>query len=85
MEQYPNQNYDGSLFVFDGRKVMHFNGEHHKPIATCDYCTVTCERFTNCAHSRCNKKGNACYSCIPKGEKKLCNECMDKEKSMLKN
>lgn len=75
MEKYPGQNYEGSLFVFDGRKVMHFNGENHKPIASCDYCSSTCERFTNCANSLCNRKGNACYSCVPKGDKRLCNEC----------
>lgn len=75
MEKYPGQNYEGSLFVFDGRKVMHFNGENHQPIAECDYCKTTCERFTNCANSRCNKKGNACYECIPKGEQRLCNAC----------
>lgn len=76
MEQYPGQNYDGSLFVFDGRKVMHFNGEDHKPITKCDYCTTTCERFTNCANSRCNKKGNACYECVPKGEQRTCDGCV---------
>jgi UPF0176 protein len=79
MEKYPGQNYDGSLFVFDGRKVMHFNGEHHKPIAICDYCETTCERFTNCANSICNKKGNACYICVPKGERRLCSVCAHKE------
>jgi UPF0176 protein len=79
MEKYPGQNYEGSLFVFDGRKVMHFNGDNHQPIASCDYCSTTCERFTNCADSRCNKKGNACYECIPKGEKRLCNECITKQ------
>lgn len=75
MEKYPGQNYEGSLFVFDGRKVMHFNGEDHKPIASCDYCSVTCERFTNCANSLCNKKGNACYECVPKGQRRFCAEC----------
>jgi UPF0176 protein len=82
MEQYPGQNYDGSLFVFDGRKVMHFNGESHTPIAKCTYCSATCERFTNCADSKCNKKGNACYECVPKGEKRLCGECALKSVSV---
>lgn len=81
MEKYPGQNYDGSLFVFDKRKVMHFNGKDHTPIASCDYCETTCERFTNCANSKCNKKGNACYACIKKGEKRLCNECIKIEVS----
>lgn len=75
MEKYPGQNYNGSLFVFDGRKTMHFNGESHVPIATCVYCNATCERFTNCANSACNKKQNACYGCVSKGERKLCDNC----------
>ncbi len=84
MEKYPGQNYEGSLFVFDGRKVMHFNGENHQPIAACDYCETTCERFTNCANSMCNKKGNACYACVPKGEKRLCGDCTAKEVTLSK-
>ena len=75
MEKYPGQNYDGSLFVFDGRKTMHFNGEYHVPIATCEYCKTTCERFKNCKNPRCNKKQNACEQCVPKGTSRLCEMC----------
>jgi UPF0176 protein len=75
MEKFPGQNFDGSLFVFDGRKTMHFNGENHKPIATCEFCGVTSERFKNCADPFCNKKHIACENCTPKGESRPCPEC----------
>lgn len=78
MEKYPGQNYDGSLFVFDRRQVMHFNGENHKAISTCDYCETITERFKNCADSSCNRKCVACEDCVEKGTKRLCVECESK-------
>jgi UPF0176 protein len=75
MEQFPGHKYDGSLFVFDKRQVMHFNGENHQPISACDYCSNTTERFKNCADSKCNRKCVACMECVPKGETRLCREC----------
>lgn len=81
MEKYPGQDYDGSLFVFDRRKTMHFNGENHKPIAKCIYCKNTSERFTNCKDSKCNAKLIACEDCTEKGTKRLCPECETKVKA----
>ena len=78
MEKFPGQNFEGSLFVFDKRKVMHFNGENHQPIATCDYCSKTSERFKNCADPFCNRKHIACENCVPRGEERLCPECEKK-------
>ncbi len=78
MERYPGHQYNGSLFVFDRRNVMHFNGENHTPISTCDYCFKTTERFKNCADSTCNKKCVACEDCVIKGTKRLCVECEEK-------
>lgn len=80
MEKYPGHKYDGSLFVFDRRNVMHFNGENHKAISTCDYCEAITERFKNCADSICNKKCVACEDCVPRGDKRLCIECETKVK-----
>lgn len=78
MEQFPGEDFAGSLFVFDKRKVMHFNGENHKPIGTCVYCKNTSERFNNCGEPSCNAKQIACTDCVPKGEKKLCPKCLTK-------
>jgi len=78
MEKYPGQNYDGSLFVFDKRQVMHFNGENHKPISTCIYCGNLSERFKNCKDSVCNAKGVACENCVEKGSQRLCPKCESK-------
>lgn len=78
MEKFPGQDFDGSLFVFDKRQVMHFNGENHKPIAKCVYCENNSERFKNCKDPFCNKKLIACTSCIEKGEERLCPDCETK-------
>ena len=78
MEKYPGQDFNGSLFVFDKRQVMHFNGENHKPISKCIYCKNTSERFKNCKDSFCNAKLIACEDCVEKGTKRLCPECENK-------
>jgi len=78
MEQFPGEDFDGSLFVFDKRRTIHFNGENHKAIATCIYCKNTSERFTNCKKSSCNAKLVACTDCVESGSKRLCPECETK-------
>lgn len=75
MEKYPGQDFEGSLFVFDRRKTMHFNGKNHTPISECLYCKQKSERFTNCKNSMCNAKMIACENCVEKGRKRLCNAC----------
>ncbi len=78
MEKFPGEDFDGSLFVFDRRQVMHFNGENHKPISKCTYCETTSERFKNCKDSFCNAKLIACEECVEKGTKRLCPDCENK-------
>lgn len=78
MEKYPGEEFDGSLFVFDRRQSMHFNGENHKPIGKCMYCGTSSERFKNCKDSTCNAKLIACEACVEKGTKRLCTQCETK-------
>lgn len=75
MEKYPGENFEGSLFVFDGRKTMHFNGDAHIPVAHCAHCGQMSERFKNCKDPFCNRKHVACETCVPRGEERLCAEC----------
>jgi UPF0176 protein len=78
MEKFPGEDFKGSLFVFDRRQVMHFNGENHKPISTCIYCKTISERFKNCKNTTCNVKLVACEACVEKGTKRLCPNCENK-------
>lgn len=78
MEKYPGQNFDGSLFVFDGRKTMHFNGDAHVPVAKCAHCSAPSERFKNCKDPFCNRKHVACETCVPRGEERHCPNCEKK-------
>ena len=78
MEKFPGEDFKGSLFVFDRRQVMHFNGENHTPISTCIYCKNISERFKNCKNASCNAKLVACENCVEKGTKRLCPECENK-------
>jgi len=49
MEKYPNQNFLGKLFVFDGRVAMGFNvnDKQHKTIGKCDICGKPSENFVD--------------------------------------
>jgi UPF0176 protein len=49
MEQYPNQDFLGKLYVFDNRVTMGFNIEspEHVVIGRCKFCNEACERFVN--------------------------------------
>jgi UPF0176 protein len=75
MEKYPGQHFEGSLFVFDGRKTMHFNGDAHVPISKCTHCDTVSERFKNCKDPFCNRKHIACENCVPRGTERLCKDC----------
>ncbi len=78
MEKYPGQNFEGSLFVFDGRKTMHFNGDAHVPISKCAHCQAPSERFKNCKDPFCNRKHIACEGCVPRGTERLCADCEER-------
>ncbi len=49
MEQYPNQDFVGKLYVFDGRVTMGFNTDspEHKVIGRCRECGKPSENFVN--------------------------------------
>jgi UPF0176 protein len=49
MEMYPNEDFQGKLYVFDRRVVMGFNtdDEKHTIVGRCKFCNASCERFVN--------------------------------------
>lgn len=69
MEKYPNQDFHGKLYVFDGRITMGFNTESadHKVVGTCESCGKPSERYTNCADDQCHRHFICCEECESQG------------------
>ncbi|RYG21920.1 rhodanese-related sulfurtransferase [bacterium] len=67
MEKYPNQDFKGALYVFDGRITMPLN--QHLPgyemVGRCELCGSPSEHFENCANDACRRHIICCESCLP--------------------
>jgi UPF0176 protein len=88
MEQFPNEDFEGKLYVFDNRVMFGFytDDEKHKIIGTCDYCGATSEQYINCENKSCNRHMIMCDDCmqksIEKHGKKIClDDCRELRKS----
>jgi UPF0176 protein len=57
------KDFDGSLYVFDGRVSVPINNVNPTPIANCQKCGVPTMRNLNCANVECNEQFNMCESC----------------------
>lgn len=69
MEKYPNEDFLGQLYVFDGRVTMGFNVDDpkHVVVGHCEKCHEPSERYTDCSYLHC--KGKRHFIC--------CTECRD--------
>lgn len=76
MEKYPNEDFNGQLYVFDGRVTMGFNLDdpNRKIIGKCENCGAPSEVYTNCANLMCHKHFICCDDCAIDG-KKFCKVC----------
>lgn len=54
--------WEGSLRVFDNRKVMNFS-DHAKTIGECSHCSGKTNNFENCAYTECNDLVLICEDC----------------------
>lgn len=65
MRQFPNEDFLGKLYVFDGRIAMGFytDDPKHQVVGKCLFCKQPSERYTNCLVNDCNRKFIACESC----------------------
>ncbi len=82
MEKYPGQDFKGSLYVFDKRKVLHFEDPSvHEIIGICERCNKKSEHYVNCANLLCHKHFICCENCIDKKGDAYCdNVCSIKWK-----
>ena len=76
MEQYPNQDFKGKLYVFDQRLTMGFNltDPIHEIIGRCKLCNSFSESFVNCAFNKCHKHFICCKNCRQDSGKGYCDE-----------
>lgn len=77
MEKYPNEDFLGSLYVFDGRVTMGFNLENrqHVVVGRCKFCKAPAEKYFDCQNLYCQGKRHfiSCNKCIEK-TKGFCSE-----------
>ena len=68
MEKYPNEDFQGKLYVFDGRVTMGFytDDAKHMIIGKCDVCNEQSENYVNCANLACHRHFIVCTSCLAK-------------------
>lgn len=66
MELYPNENFKGKLYVFDGRVLMGFNtgDKKHEVIGRCEKCLEKSENYINCDTVGCHRHFILCQKCI---------------------
>jgi UPF0176 protein len=57
------KDFDGSLYVFDGRVSIPINNINPTAIANCKKCGIPTMRNLNCANVECNEQFNMCESC----------------------
>jgi UPF0176 protein len=75
MEKYPNEDFLGKLYVFDGRVTMGFNSPD-KPavvVGKCKKCGASSEHFVNCAEPSCHDHFICCEKCLDKKGEAFCN------------
>ena len=77
MEKYPNEDFLGKLYVFDGRVTMGFNldSPEHKVVGKCEDCFKTADKYIDCANLHCTNKRHFIS----------CDECFKKNKGYCKN
>lgn len=62
MKQFPGQDFQGSLYVFDDRMTEQFTPDY-QVVGACVSCRQPSERFGNCAWDECHKQLIICETC----------------------
>jgi UPF0176 protein len=62
MEQYPNEDFKGRLYVFDNRILMQ-PAEGYEMVGTCASCGKASEDYINCSNDTCHRHLIMCIAC----------------------
>ncbi len=80
MEKYPNEDFLGKLYVFDGRVTMGFNvnDSNHVIVGKCRSCGELADTYYDCANLYCKKKRHfiSCDKCIKQAEGYCSKNCV---------
>jgi UPF0176 protein len=81
MERYPNQDFLGKLYVFDGRILMGFNTDapEHRVMGTCEKCGTSSENFINCDWDECHRHFICCQNCLGEHGHTYCSASCERE------
>lgn len=71
VNQFPNANWEGGLFVFDDRLVSDVG----QAITSCTFCEKDCEQYVNCHNLDCDKLFIVCNECQKSMNKTCSEEC----------
>lgn len=73
MEKYPNEDFAGKLYVFDGRVTMAF-GESREAevVGRCAKCLAPSENYVNCSQPTCHAHFICCTACLNKRGEAFC-------------
>jgi predicted sulfurtransferase len=74
MEKYPDEDFTGKLYVFDGRVTMAFSSptKEHEIVGRCRKCNVPSENFVNCLLPTCHDHFICCAECLNKKGEPFC-------------
>ena len=75
MEKYPEEDFLGKLYVFDGRVTMGFAvpDKRHEVVGRCAKCSRSSENFVNCFQPRCHDHFICCTDCLTDRGEAFCN------------
>lgn len=78
-EKFPDNYWEGKLFVFDGRMAVPINSAgKEKILAQCLHCQTPCDTYINCTNYDCNKLIVMCNNCRTEWQEGCSIECSKK-------
>lgn len=89
MEKYPNEDFLGKLYVFDGRIVMGFKTDspEHIIVSKCDKCGDVSDHYVDCEYIHCKGIRHivCCFNCASKIDGKFycCSDCEQKAQELV--
>ena len=75
-KEYPDKNWEGSIFVFDERRIVEPNAkEELKHVGQCYYCGEPASWYINCHNQNCDRLLVTCRNCKEENEYCCSDEC----------
>lgn len=79
-KQYPDTYWEGSVFVFDERRIVETNTkEEYRHIGECYYCGKPTSYYINCHNQDCDKLLVTCHECKVDNEYCCSDKCRESE------